>query len=154
MSVFSALHTFSPLCLISHSSPAFLIQKSLMHYITVKGDIITSLLVSVPQVQERPDDVDTGSTYIIVDIYYLDSNRQRTSTHSWHVHMIEPVPGQQCAGVIGGHYNPFSVSLGKPLFVFSSYNHLLLTSPCLFVLAVIISPTFNQKKKAYKLSKH
>ena len=69
-----------------------------------------------PQVQDRYDNVETGSTFILVDIYYLDANRQRTSTHNWHVHSLPAVPEQECTGVIGGHYNPFSVSLGKSGF--------------------------------------
>ncbi|CAI8031417.1 hypothetical protein GBAR_LOCUS17832 [Geodia barretti] len=63
-------------------------------------------------VQDRYDNVETGSTFILVDIYYLDANRQRTSRHNWHVHSLPAVPEQECTGVIGGHYNPFSVSLG------------------------------------------
>ena len=56
----------------------------------------------------------TGSTFIIVDIYYLNNTMERTDTHNWHIHQNEPVADMECANVIGGHYNPFSVSLLVP----------------------------------------
>ncbi len=34
--------------------------------------------------------------------------------HNWHVHMNPAVINSACtSAVIGGHYNPFNVSLGK-----------------------------------------
>jgi Cu/Zn superoxide dismutase len=61
--------------------------------------------------QERSNNVVTGSTFIIVDIYYLQNNMVRTSTHNWHIHEFPAMAEQVCMGTIGGHYNPFSVSL-------------------------------------------
>ena len=64
------------------------------------------------QYQERESDVVTGSTQIRVDISYSADHAQ-TEGHKWHIHMNPSIDGQVCAGTIGGHYNPFSVSLGE-----------------------------------------
>lgn len=75
-----------------------------------------------------------GNTYIFVDLYYTAERAAvsptpalvisaalslpllpppvQTEGHNWHVHMNPPVDGEECAPTIGGHYNPFSVSLG------------------------------------------
>ena len=37
----------------------------------------------------------------------------QTTGHNWHVHENAPMENTACEPVIGGHYNPFSVSLGK-----------------------------------------
>ena len=64
------------------------------------------------QYQERENDVVTGSTQIRVGISY-SADRAQTEGHKWHIHMNPSIDGQVCAGTIGGHYNPFSVSLGE-----------------------------------------
>ena len=33
--------------------------------------------------------------------------------HNWHVHVYPPEDDVECVDAIGGHYNPFNVSLGE-----------------------------------------
>ena len=37
----------------------------------------------------------------------------QTTGHNWHVHENPPMENTLCVDAIGGHYNPFGVSLGK-----------------------------------------
>ncbi|XP_064382299.1 uncharacterized protein LOC135331162 isoform X2 [Halichondria panicea] len=55
-----------------------------------------------------------GNTHIIVDIYYAAPSMM-TSGHNWHIHE-HPTQQEQdvdCVDTIGGHYNPFNVSLAN-----------------------------------------
>ena len=37
----------------------------------------------------------------------------QTTGHNWHVHENPPLDNTACVDAIGGHYNPFNVSLSK-----------------------------------------
>ena len=71
------------------------------------------LSLSLSQFQDHVNDVVTGSTFIIVDIYYVNDGQEQTSTHNWHIHESPSIDGMECAPTIDGHYNPFMVSLCK-----------------------------------------
>jgi Cu/Zn superoxide dismutase len=52
-----------------------------------------------------------GKTYIFVDIWYNNRSRSATTGHKWHIHERPPVRDQLCVDSIGGHFNPFNVSI-------------------------------------------
>ena len=100
-------------------------------------------LILHPQIQRNNSNGVHGntSTQIYVDIYYTAIRNlvsaitlerhydwttlyslllhlpcllhMQTTGHNWHVHENPPMENTPCVDAIGGHYNPFGVSLGK-----------------------------------------